>query len=595
MNSKTQPHSTCRHKSWPLSFGIVAAVVALVPSLMAQQKLPAAIEEDFHPTRVIAKFKSREQPGPQQAILKQHGLRFYKQYKLLPQVLALDLADEAQAKAAAARPPQARARELQNRIAELRGTGRFDYVEPDFVRKLNVAPTDAYYTNGSLWALQNTGQNGGAPGADMGATPAWDITTGSTNVIIAVIDTGIRYTHQELAAQIWRNPGEIPGNGIDDDGDGYIDNLHGINATVDPKGNPAAGNPFDDNGHGTHVAGTIGAAANDAHPHVGVAWNVRLMACKSLNSNGNGYVSDEVECIAFATAKGARIINASYGDGSFSQTETDAIQAAGEMGVLFVAAAGNAAADNDTHPVYPASCQLGNIVSVAALDRFDRVARFSNVGANTVHLGAPGAEILSCFGRSDSEYLTLDGTSMAAPHVCGAAALVLAAHPDATLEELRQRLLAGTVPIRSLQGFAASGGRLNAANALTVAADGVLEISVSPPVTTPLRANSGVPISVSVSDLFEVTNAVVTAVVEGVTNLIFRNDGVSPDARPNDGTYTTLLEVPAGADTLRLRISIASPGRGAHTHIATYAVLPRPDNDDFAHAAVLQGTNPAAT
>ncbi len=281
---------------------------------------------------------------------------------------------------------QVRAQRLLDRIAALKASGRFEYVEPDFIRALNAQPTDNTFSDGTLWGLRNTGQNGGVSGADIGAMAAWDITTGSTNVIVAVVDTGIRYTHQDLTANVWRNPGESAGgretNGIDDDGDGYIDNVHGINAIT------GSGNPMDDNGHGSHVSGTIGEATNNGHPHVGVAWNVRLMACRFLDAGGGGYISDEIECLQFALAKGARVINASYGGYFYSQTEFEVIRDLRDHGVLFVAAAGNDAWNNASYlHHYPSSHDLPNIIAVAALDRTDHLACFSNFGQTTVDLG----------------------------------------------------------------------------------------------------------------------------------------------------------------------------------------------------------------
>ena len=224
---------------------------------------------------------------------------------LVPSAVVLDLSDAGAVRAALALAPADRALRLHARIAALRATGLFEYVEPDYLRTRCLEPTDAAYADGTLWALHNVGQSNGVAGADIGAAAAWGLTTGSTNVLVAIVDTGIRFTHQELAAQLWRNPGEIPGNGIDDDHDGYIDNVYGINALYGTNSVPG-GSPLDDNGHGSHVAGTIGAAANDGNPHVGVAWKVRLMACKFLDASGGGYISDELECLQFALAKGAR-------------------------------------------------------------------------------------------------------------------------------------------------------------------------------------------------------------------------------------------------------------------------------------------------
>ena len=201
-----------------------------------------------------------------------------------------------------------RRKRLLSRIQQLEETGLFDYVEPDYLHSSDAAPNDSAFSNGTLWGLRNQGQSGGTSGADIDAVRAWDITTGSTDVIVAVIDTGIRYTHQDLSAQMWQNPGEsgaFASDGIDNDHDGYVDNVYGINAVT------GSGNPMDDNGHGTHCAGTIGAAANGSGPHVGVAWNVRLMGLKFMDSGGSGFTSDAIECINFAVDKGARVLSCS--------------------------------------------------------------------------------------------------------------------------------------------------------------------------------------------------------------------------------------------------------------------------------------------
>jgi subtilisin family serine protease len=224
---------------------------------------------------------------------------------------------------------------------------------------------------------------------DIGAEAAWDITTGDRGVIVAVIDTGIRTTHQDLAGQLWRNAGEVPANGIDDDANGYVDDVHGINASAE------TGDPTDDNGHGTHVAGTIGAMANGGGPHVGVAWQVQIMACKSFNSAGSAATSDGLKCLNYAIRNGARIINASWGGRSRSQATCDAIAAARDAGILFVASAGNDGRDNDSVPHYPSGFDLENVISVAALDRTGNLASYSNQGRESVHLAAPGTEIVS--------------------------------------------------------------------------------------------------------------------------------------------------------------------------------------------------------
>ncbi|PYK99615.1 MAG: hypothetical protein DME19_08005 [Verrucomicrobia bacterium] len=340
-------------------------------------------------------------------------------------------------------------------------SGLVEYAEPDYKLEALLTPNDFRYTDGSLWGLHNTGQFGGVPGADIKAPEAWDVRTAAGNIIVAVIDTGVRYTHEDLADNMWVNPGEIPGNGIDDDGDGYVDDVHGINAVNN------TGDPNDDHGHGTHVSGTIGALGNNSVGVVGVAWKVQIMACKFLDASGNGFISDAVKCIDYARSKGARIVNASWGSTSFESTALhDAIDSLRQAGIIFVAAAGNSREDNGVNPIFPASYDLDNIISVAATTRTDDLAFFSNYGATTVDLGAPGAAIFSCWNGSDSDYKYNDGTSMAAPHVAGTCALLMAQYPNDNYRQIINRVLSGVDHIPSMAGKCVSGGRLNLQKAL---------------------------------------------------------------------------------------------------------------------------------
>ena len=543
-----------------------------VNPLLAQPNKAASDGEQFHPTRIIAKLKAGGKAGLQLTALKQQGLKIQRQFSLLPQVVVLDFEDQAQAKAAQALPPQARAKALRERIARLQATGLYEYVEPDYIRTISATPNDSAFTNGTLWALHNFGQSNGVAGADIGAMSAWDITTGSTNVIVAVVDTGIRYTHQDLTNQMWHDPA----------------------ATNFVCGtNTVAGNsdPMDDNGHGSHVSGTIGAAANDGNPDVGVAWKVRLMACKFLDSSGDGYLSEEIPCLEFALAKGARIINASYGGTYFSQTEYEAVESLRDHGVLFVAAAGNNGWNNDSSPAYPASFDLHNVISVAAVDRSDNLASFSDFGPTTVHLGAPGVQIFSCWTGSDSAYNTIDGTSMAAPHVTGAAALVLARYPNATLTELRRRILDGAVTIPSLTNKTVTGGRLNVYNSLVAAPTGTLEVEVSPRTGSALAAGKSVTLYAVVSDVLPVTNATVIASIAAVTNLALLDGGISPDAIQGDGVYTASFVIPTNLTTLSVALKISAPGWPSVTNSITYPLfLPLP-NDDFANRIAIPPGN----
>jgi subtilisin family serine protease len=371
-------------------------------------------------------------------------------------------------------------------IAVYQASGLVEYAEPDLVVQALATPNDVHFSNGSLWGLHNTGQFGGKPDGDIDAPEAWDILHDAPGVIVAVIDTGIRATHEDLAANLWINPGEsgpdLLGldkrfNGRDDDGNGYVDDVNGINAIY------GLGWPIDDNGHGTHVAGTIGARGHNVVGIVGVAWRVQLMALKFLNHVADGSISDAIECIHYARTKRARIINASWGwYGENSAALRDAIRTAGNAGIIFVAACGNSSINNDINPLNPASFNLDNIVAVAATTRADQIANWSSYGATTVDLGAPGEEILSCGNTTDFDYTYKFGTSMAAPHVSGACALLWSRYPSDSYQQIIIRLLSTTDPLPTLAGKCASGGRLNlraallGTNSTTIRSSSVTEI-----------------------------------------------------------------------------------------------------------------------
>jgi subtilisin family serine protease len=364
-----------------------------------------------------------------------------------------------------------------------------EYAEPDYIVSIIATPNDPQFTNGTLWGLHNTGQNGGVADADIDAPEAWDVRTDASSIIVAVIDTGVRYTHEDLAANMWKNPGETgldaqgrdkATNGIDDDGNGLIDDVYGAKYV----GTQINGDPNDDNGHGTHCAGTIGGVGNNGKGVTGVCWKVRIMALKFLNSSGSGSTSDAIKCINYAIAKGAHVLSNSWGGGGYSTALYNAINSARSAGIIFVAAAGNNGTNNDSSPFYPASYNLDNIIAVAATDRSDALAAFSNYGAASVHIGAPGVSINSTYRTSDSSYATLNGTSMACPHVSGAVALVKAQFPSLTYSQLRSRILTNVDVIPSLTGKCTSNGRLNLYKALTEGATppppAPAQIAVSP-------------------------------------------------------------------------------------------------------------------
>ena len=341
-------------------------------------------------------------------------------------------------------------------IRRYQESGLVNYAEQDQVVYALGEPNDFRFLNGDLWHLKNNGQYGGIVDADIDAPEAWDTIANASNVIVAVIDSGVRATHEDLAPNLWHNPGEIPGNGLDDDGDGYVDDVHGINTVANN------GNPNDEWGHGTHVAGILGAVGNNSVGVAGICWHAQIMVCKFFDSPAQGPISDAIKCIDYARIHGAHVINASWGSNSFqSLALRDAITSARDAGIIFVAAAGNSAADNDVAPLYPASYDLDNIISVAATTRTDDLASFSNYGATRVDLGAPGDPIFSCWNNADDGYQYFSGTSMAAPNVTGACALAHARFPQENYQQIKQRILNATDPLPSLAGKCVTGGRLN--------------------------------------------------------------------------------------------------------------------------------------
>lgn len=350
------------------------------------------------------------------------------------------------------------------------------YAEPVQEIRLDdplVTSRTKYYDNGDIksspndpqfaeqWALNNTGQNGGKANAHIDALKAWAKTQGSSEVVVAVLDTGVDYTHTDLAENMWIRPESLPE--YTDDELGTINDLHGFDANVN------ASDPMDENGHGTHCSGIIGAEGDNGEGIAGINWHVKIMPLKFLGRGGFGSTKDAIEAINYAIDRkkngvNIRVINASWGSTQKSKALEDAIRAAGDAGILFVAAAGNSSTDNDKRGHFPSNYDLPNVISVAALDRNDVLASFSNFGAKTVHVAAPGREILSTW--LNDEYREASGTSMAAPQVAGIAALIVASEPKISMAKLRERILKSVDPIDGLSGKVVVGGRLNAAKAL---------------------------------------------------------------------------------------------------------------------------------
>ncbi len=340
-----------------------------------------------------------------------------------------------------------------------------EFAEPNYRRYIkSVIPNDPLFD--AQWALENI-QSG----------DAWEIQKGDQGIIVALPDTGIDYTHKDLKNNLWKNDDEDwkafgPGyNGIDDDGDGYIDNYFGINCVT------GSGDPMDDEGHGTHIAGIIGGEGNNSIGISGVNWRVSIMGVKFIRAvDGSGSIADEIEAIEFAAGSGAKVINMSFSGNYFSEIERHAIENAKE--VLFITAAGNEITNNDYMPSYPASYKLPNIISVAASDQSDELAFFSNQGSNTISVAAPGVNILSTIPGDD--YSSLSGTSMATGYVTGLAALILAERPYSSVADVKDRILRTVDTNADLQDKILTGGRINAYRALTEFITGPYIYTISP-------------------------------------------------------------------------------------------------------------------
>jgi subtilisin family serine protease len=334
------------------------------------------------------------------------------------------------------------------------------FFQPNYIYRAQSVPNDLYFSY--QWNLNNTGQIAGAiADIDIRALKAWSRTRGSTNIIVAVIDTGIRYTHEDLVANMWTNPGEIPNNGIDDDNDGYVDDVYGIDVVHN------TGDPFDIDGHGTSCAGIIGAAGNNGKGIAGVCWDVKLMALKFMEGS-SGNTEGAVRCIEYAVAKGAKILNNSWGTsaGSFDPGIKASIDAAGQAGVLCIFSAGNEyGINNDEYPVYPANYDSTNIISVMSFDERGERAAHSNYGATSVDIAAPGTNILTC--TSTGNYGWRVGTSVAAAHVSGACALIYSLNPQLDWRQVKQIILDTADKSDALSGQCVSGGRLNLARAVS--------------------------------------------------------------------------------------------------------------------------------
>ena len=404
----------------------------------------------FGEAKVLVKFRTGVSEEAIRRITSRLNDRVEDEIESVPGLEAIDDLDDADAEAVA---------------SEYRNLPEVEFAERNYEISLEdtspglgpVRPRDPRFDE--QWALANDGQNGGKQGADISAMRAWAVTTGTEKVVVAVLDSGVDYTHMDLATNIWVRPANV--QPYDDADLGTIQDLHGYNAL----GNDS--DPMDDNGHGTHCAGIIGAEGGNDIGITGVNWKIQIMPLKFMNAGGFGTTKDAVEAINYVIDRkqkgvNVRIISTSWGSTQRSRALEAVIRKAYEEGILFVAASGNASTNNDRSPHYPSS--YNNVVSVAALDRNDRLASFSNYGAKSVQIAAPGKDILSTWpGDAYEEH---SGTSMATPVVAGVAALIVAQNPRISVDDLRSKVLASVDPLDSLKGRVATGGRINAAKAV---------------------------------------------------------------------------------------------------------------------------------
>lgn len=539
---------------------------------------------------VMIRLQPGGDPAKLEALVKEHGLAIRKAMKM-PDCYLISSPDQSLAA-------------LPHLLTLLgRETGLIRYVEPDYVvRSQQTLPNDPEFPR--LWGLNNAA----TPAADISAPQIWDLTTGDQQVVIGGIDTGIDYTHPDLASNIWHNVAD-PVNGVDDDGNGYVDDNVGWNFST------GTNNPMDGQGHGTHTAGTMGATGNNGIGVVGVNWHCQLMPLKFLDDTGSGVTSDAADALHYvATLRrrgvNIRITNNSWGGGGPSTVLQDAIQENETLGILFMAAAGNDAFNNDLIPFYPANYKNSNIVAVAATTSSDGLAIFSNFGANSVHLAAPGHTIYSTLNRAGYGYM--NGTSMATPQVSGVAALLWSLWPTAPAKDIRDAILKGVDVIPSLTGKTITGGRLNALKAAAA-----LFRIIHTPAGNVFNAGTGYPIDFEVGpSVFTATNQIsVFWTANGSTNFsALPGDNLSntffriliPEQAEGStiqywiqaiATNGRLIRLPANAPTNTYEFTVVPPMSLSVTGTPALISVPRPDYGEYIYPAgrVLEISAPAAT
>ena len=519
----------------------------------------------FVPRQALVRFHQGVSVGVMNRLALEHGARVTKSLPRAPGA----------GRTAVVRSASLSTAEL---VAELAADPRVVRAEPDYLLRLEATPDDPDLP--ALWGMPR-----------IRAPRAWDLTTGSPSVVLAIVDTGVDYTHPDLAANMWRNPGEIAGNGLDDDENGYVDDVHGI-AEASDAADPS--DPMDVQGHGTHTAGTMAAVGDNGTGVTGVAWRASIMALRFFSADGAGATSDAIYCIDYVVAmkqRGVNVvaINASWGNGEVSAFLRWAIETAGDAGIVVIAAAGNGGGDkigddNDAVPYYPASYESPNVIAVGASDSADQLTEFSDYGATSVDLVAPGAGIRSTVPTSvdPGGYAFKNGTSMAAPHVTGTIALCAALHPGESVAERIARVLASADPVASLAGKCVTGGRLDVLGAVDTEApvttatgiDGAWHASAVTVSFSALDAGSGVAYVASrLDDGDWVRGSTREVAGDASRTLAFR---AVDDAGNSEATRRITVRVDAGRPApLALSDASARRGRRATLRYRINDVTPR--------------------
>jgi Subtilase family/FG-GAP-like repeat len=467
--------------------------------------------------RVLLRYKEGTAPETVQALHQQLNATVLREFPLVHGLQVVQIGEGSS---------------ISEALAYYRRSSTVLYAEPDYIVQAVGAPNDPDFP--SQWSLQNTGQDGGTPGADIHATQAWSLTTGSPNVVVGVIDTGVDYNHQDLAGNIWSATAPFS---VTTQTGAVVQcpaGAHGFNMVTDSC------DPMDDNGHGSHVSGTIGAVGNNGIGVAGINWQVQILACKFLDASGSGDTESAIACLNLIKKLkdgGVNIVvtNNSWGGTDASQALHDAIEATMQDGVLFIAAAGNDFSDNDELPVYPASFYLPNLIAVAATDRNDMVVTFSNTGKRTVHIAAPGRDILSTTPNNTYSYDS--GTSMATPHVTGGVALLKAQNPALDWRGIKNLILDSGDTLTAAQETITQ-KRLNAYGAMTCT-NGTVGSRLLPIADT-ISGGVGSPITLAFLHIncAQPAGNVTVAITPGSQSVTLVDDGSGADMAANDGIYT---------------------------------------------------------